>query len=504
MKKLLCLLLSLLMLLPVFVSCKDDAKNPAGTTGSDESSSGIQPTEDDRFAGTNFHGQTLNIQNSNGQATLTMATSNIYIEGEEELTGDAALDSVIRRNQSVEEYLNVDLVFYPVDIIYNEVPAELRQLVLSGDRTYQVIINDIWGCVPMTAEGIFRNIYTEGAVFDFNEPWWYDDFMTDISLDVNKRYTLAGDFFIDQLRNTECLIMNKSYYEDLYGDPNDVYQTVLDQKWTIDAYNQLVANAFFDLDGDGDAGPNDRYVSIGSDEWGCCIPWLIAGDPGFITRDEDGFPVIAIDNDNAYTLVDLLRATYRSAFFCNSISKDDSEQVASTMFTSGQGLFLWGNRLGSLETDVIRKADDDIAVLPYPKRDDSQKDYVTSIHDTTEMGFIPVTVTDEEMPFVSTVLEVLCRETNRQVLPVYYESSLKIKYTRDKLSGQMIDIIHDHYGNGFALAWSDCLNDIFMEKTLYPCVAEDSPKLASKIKSQMKAANAKLKKLIEQTEKLYD
>ena len=150
MKQLLCLLLSLLMLLPVFVSCKDDAKNPAETTGSDESSSGIQPTEDDRFAGTNFHGQTLNIQNSNGQATLTMATSNIYIEGEEELTGDAALDSVIRRNQSVEDFLNVDLVFYPVDIIYNEVPAELRQLVLSGDRTYQVIINDIWGCVPMT------------------------------------------------------------------------------------------------------------------------------------------------------------------------------------------------------------------------------------------------------------------------------------------------------------------------------------------------------------------
>ena len=73
---------------------------------------------------------------------------------------------------------------------------------------------------------------------------------------------------------------------------------------------------------------------------------------------------------------------------------------------------------------------------------------------------IPVTVAPTELDYISAVLEVLCRETYKNVLPVYYESSLKMKYTRDDTSAKMIDIVHDNIGNSFALAYNTSLNEI--------------------------------------------
>ena len=65
---------------------------------------------------------------------------------------------------------------------------------------------------------------------------------------------------------------------------------------------------------------------------------------------------------------------------------------------------------------------------------------MTSAHDTSEIGLMPVTMPPERLSFTSAVLEVLTRESGKEVLPVYYESSLKIKYTRDEESAMMIAV----------------------------------------------------------------
>ena len=82
--------------------------------------------------------------------------------------------------------------------------------------------------------------------------------------------------------------------------------------------------------------------------------------------------------------------------------------------------------------------EDGLGVVPYPKLDENQKNYVTSTHDTAEIGVIPVTLPPTALDYISAVVEVLCRETYKNVLPVYYESSLKMKYTRDDTSAKMV------------------------------------------------------------------
>ena len=97
------------------------------------------------------------------------------------------------------------------------------------------------------------------------------------------------------------------------------------------------------------------------------------------------------------------------------------------------------------------------------------------------------------------MIEVLCRETYNQLLPAYYESSLKVKYTRDNTAAQMIDIIHDHYGNGFALAWSNALSGILLQGTFSSCIENNNTDFASKCKSMEKPANKQLEKIISKT-----
>jgi hypothetical protein len=54
---------------------------------------------------------------------------------------------------------------------------------------------------------------------------------------------------------------------------------------------------------------------------------------------------------------------------------------------------------------------------------------------------VPITVKDVEN--VSIILEALNAETWKQVVPAYYETSLKVKFSRDTESAEMLDLLMD-------------------------------------------------------------
>jgi hypothetical protein len=113
-------------------------------------------------------------------------------------------------------------------------------------------------------------------------------------------------------------------------------------------------------------------------------------------------------------------------------------------------------RLATLEG--LRMMEDEVAILPYPKLNSAQERYYTSAHDTTEVGAIPTTTPNFDM--ICVVLEALNRETERTVIPAYYEQSLKIKYVRDDSSAQIIDIIRESMGNIFPIAYSEAISGV--------------------------------------------
>ena len=89
----------------------------------------------------------------------------------------------------------------------------------------------------------------------------------------------------------------------------------------------------------------------------------------------------------------------------------------------------------------ISEEKDDYGIVPMPKFDEEQKDYISQIGTSTCMVYVPVTAKDPAL--TSKVMELLSYFTNQLVVPKYYEVALKEKYARDTDIAEMLDIIRD-------------------------------------------------------------
>ena len=139
----------------------------------------------------------------------------------------------------------------------------------------------------------------------------------------------------------------------------------------------------------------------------------------------------------------------------------------------------------------------DYGFLPYPKLDESQKSYHTLVADNALIGSIPSM--SKNLDKMGAVLEVLSYETKRTVIPAWYETALKLKYSRDDIASQIIDIIHDSTTTNFIYAYSNPLYGA--GQIMRGMVDADSTDYASAVARTEKTARKALEKLIDAYEK---
>ena len=160
---------------------------------------------------------------------------------------------------------------------------------------------------------------------------------------------------------------------------------------------------------------------------------------------------------------------------------------------SGNAIVAGGVSLGSLESTDLRSMESDAAVLPNPMLFASDMKYTTSTSDITEMGAILTTSTD--LAFISTVVEVLNRETANILIPKYYKESLQVQCVDDEKAAAMIDIIHDNFGNAFILAYNHALNGQILQA--FSKAAEEKREFSVVFAGHAKASNKTLSKTIQ-------
>ncbi len=436
-------------------------------------------------------------------------SSNYLIQGAEEVAGDKASDSALQRNLTVAADLNIVFRYIESDYDYTVSGSEIRNLIQSGADGISLIINDL-GVTRLSAEGLFHDA-TYGEFFDFDQPYWYDGLMESASLNTNTRFMLAGDYFLDVTRHSHCLLMNKDFYRQIGGNPESIYDLVDSGDWTLDAlisiinggqesYNYLTGEigykyngTYVDMQGNQRQDSRDRWGIAMCGWWGTIIPFLTTSDPGYIDRDEDGYPIITVNNERTVSLAEKLMTLYHTEN--SAVQVHGSNDGAIGAFVEGKVLFLTYQRLGSLESNVFSSSELNMAILPYPKLDDLQEDYISTIHDTTEVGYIPSTISFANLSFVSAVIEYLSQMTSEIVMPKYYESTLKVRYSKNPDNARMIQLIHDHYGNAFPFVWGVGDKNIFTTG-IYESVYNNNPSVASVYRSFEASAHSHLEDYI--------
>ena len=462
--------LSLLSVTTVFAGCgkTDETENPdskPAVTGTSAETIVV----DDRFVNVNFENRPFRVYTNTADTNDGISNSNFLIEGTAKTEGNMVNDAVLERNITVEDQLGVKLEFTQSDIDFNSVAADIRKLTQSGTDEFDLAINSIYAFSDLLIEGNFRNVLDPDCVFDFERDYWYKDYMDDLRLMDGYQYILAGDYFIDILRSSHLLLVNKSIYRDYYkASADELYDVVSNYEWTFEKMNTVCTGLYVDLNHNSEVDDGDQFGFMTASAWGGAIPFMISGNPTYITRDEVGSPVIAIQEDDRANLM----ANEMSKLFNNESAGVGIGEVPELLnaFTQNECLILGYQRLGSLEDPVLRSMEGDAAVLPYPMLYASDRKYTTSTHDTTSMGAILTTSTD--MEFISTVVEVLNRETANILMPKYYKESLQVQCVDDEKAAAMIDIIHDNFGQSFVLAYNLSLGSQLLQ-TFTTCIQDN-------------------------------
>ncbi|MBQ4592457.1 MAG: hypothetical protein IJB20_10520 [Clostridia bacterium] len=496
MKKILAILLAALMLVPTLASCSEqtsgeDAGTSASTPTADAEEAETEETEaPDPFADVDFDGREFRFYTSVDETDATNADK--FIRGLGETNGEIVNDAVYARNLFVSELLGITLKFTEASFSYSNAEASIKNLVMAGADEYDVITQDLMALSGLASGNYLRNVYNT-KVMDYDQVYWYGEAMRDLQFVEGGMYMLLGDYFTDCLASAHALFANESILNDNYGSTEYINEMVFDGKWTIDNMATICEAVARDTNGDGQMTEGDLfgYTCIGT--WGSAIPALIGTGVQYVERSEDGISY-CYNNERSVKILEQLNKMYWNNGTLTNIA-DYSAAGLRQVFANGQTVIMGYNRIGDLEN--LRDIEFGVGIIPYPKLDEAQENYVTSLHDTTEAGAILSTLPVDSEEFVHTCLEVFARETNKQVIPQWYENALKVKYVDGQDDAKMIDLIHDTITSPFAVAYNGTLGGNMLGSAFLTPLGSKVTDFASNYKKIEKAANKVLDRVYE-------
>ncbi len=447
------LFLLLALCLTVAVACGDD----------DEGGHSIDSS---RVAGTHwegvdqFEGTTLKISLSVEQDrnNTSIPHSERYIRGMNTATGDDVINAVVDRNNNVRDMLGITVKYQEVKHQWNQVQEYIDELVMAAtDETPDIFIDDVYGTIRSAMNGNIRNALevdkSEGTNYfvEFGmteENGWYPDYMNGMTLNPSIRYILAGDYFIDVLRESFVLYVNIDEFESRIGDLEAyLYSEIKGGNWTYDMMALYADTAWEPASSNqtGSAQIEDECVGFLIDSISV-YPFLFASDFSLFNQKPDGTYEVLYENQPYFTFVDAIydlltaQAVYRT-----DENGTGAAYRSSTLFSAGNVLFAEGMWLSNLESPEIRDMKEKKGVIVYPRYSGS-KNYNTFVHDTAEIG----SIANSTQKFSACTAYLQCvTEESGKMIQEYKEFAVKYKYNRDAATVEMIDIIYNSIGSPF-------------------------------------------------------
>lgn len=357
-------------------------------------------------------------------------------------TTDIVYTRIYERNKKVEARLKCKLQFNNSGTTLWDEYAVYLQTVFNTYDTTSEIITSTNNCVIQEKHfGKFQNL-NDSNYIDINERWWYTDAIMELSLDDYHYRFLYGDILIGALSSAGAIFYNKELYSSLLRpghDEDELYQKVLDGEWTLEALRILTNESSFN-----ETIPDRMIKGFSLFRYAEPIHYFAAGcGTEYYVRDINGFPKITINNQRS---IDFVKALYNFIynnegawlFYPNQVG---DEVAHEDDFPNRKVIFLFETLSACLKTNM-REMEDDFGILPYPKWDKDQEQYINFIANGSTLVGIPVMVNyDRAMEEISAVIEAMASEAYRSVALAFYESALQTAYVRDDYASQMIDII---------------------------------------------------------------
>jgi len=416
--------------------------------------------------------------------------SNFEIDSEGE-NGDVVNDAIFRRNTSIEDKYNVEIVQILDSSDANHGNAtmnHIRQTTLAGEDLYDLAFASVSKIGPLAREGMFYDLNSVDHI-DFSKSWWNPE--VNEALEISGRlFFTNSDFTLRDKSRSYIMLYNKDMVEQYkLGDP---FQLVRDGKWTIDVMTEWAKKVGNDVNGNGEVDFEDTF-GIGTDSYNA-FRTMAFGCGMEIIKNNGGTPELVMNSEKTIDIADKVFGIFLPDYVgttCevwNGKVDFDYWSTAINLFKQGRLLFVttFPHTLKSYSADCVN----DYGVLPFGKFDEKQEKHYTFADSMGMLMGIPSTTPDPD--FSGFMLEALSHASQTTSLPAYYEISCKTKYTYDEDSAEMMDIIFD----GIVFEPSMVYNISGVNNLLYEMAKGGTNDFASRYASVEAAAKEDIKKLI--------
>jgi len=360
--------------------------------------------------------------------------------GTEDAPVGAVSQELYDRNRRCEERFGITITFTNHGTGWGEtMPKAIRQSAQSGSNDYDVVFSTASVQVPLINEGLYLPISEYDYWIDLDQVWWNKGYIESVSLNSEAQYALFGNLTYNQIERTCAVFANTTKLNDQHNiQDKDLFELVLSGKWTLDKFTELVNMGYRDLNGNSKKDDGDMFGAV--DFGGRSYAAFSAGLE-FSTRDDEGYPVITMNNERTVKLVEKLANLFGPQNQNVYIHNDNHGHVQ--YFGDGKALFLC-NRMFLASWNQIREMRDDFVILPYPKFDENIDGYHCVVETLVQWGCVTNTIEDDKLEMVSAAMEQMCYDGYQNVTPIYFENDLKLKYSRGDdvdTQSQILDII---------------------------------------------------------------
>ena len=481
--KIKCALLALLMLVSVFAAACSDGGTDTPDTGvvSDTAvtETTAAPEPEYVWAELDFKDGNLNILNTN---TTWGFYTTIYFE---EQTGSMIDDAIYDANRKIEEKFNVILKVTESDI--NKSVGEYTTAILAGDGAYDTALTAANRTAPLLLQKYVADL-SQIKEFQLDEPWWNQNIM---------KFSSFGEgghvfFGVSDINMMSFEVLMGIYVnDDMLADLNipKLYDTVRDGKWTVDKMHECM-KAAVNLNGDAsftyDPKGSARY---GLTYWDSGLQAIMYGAGlSYVVLDEKNNPSLNVENDTFYSTMENIGSMFvvdGEAVYLNS-SKDRMHYEDS--FADGRALFTVAQLKGSTK---FREMDDEFGILPLPKANEAQKDYI---------GFCSGNVVASTIPKSNTkpgeaagVIDAMAYLAYSELRPVYEGIVVEQKQMRNADSIEMLQIMGANrvLDVGAIYSWTSNLH-----KAIFNKIKAGDSAVASDVAAQKPAIEALFKDTI--------
>lgn len=409
--------------------------------------------------------------------------ANVFI-AEGEVPQEVVDKAFYEKSLNVAERMNVKPVHYNPEDGYNAfrlmVESHLDELdfaLASGSGFISLCLNNYL---------IDMNKQEEFSVINLDKAWWSEDFTRAINVE-DMVFWIMGNLDYTLEHHPCCLFLNNTLYNVVVGNEDGIYQTVIDGKWTLDRLIELTRDAYVD-DGDGVVSKGDQFgLKL---EGGVGIPaFATSAGAYFSKRDKNNIPYGDITNDinvsvneKLYDLVHL-----------DGINSDSGSFSGGKVLFSAESADHMGNKF-------LRNMKDDWTIIPMPKLDENQENYLTALHPAYHVTGIPITVSTDKYELIFSFMEISAAEYRRLVRPAILDDAMKNKYSRDEHTKAMVDLCTDHVTVDLVDLYCSSIGTaaIFNES------CQTTRDIASVLARKEKPLNKSLDKIIEQFESVSE